>query len=108
MNWDLRYLPEAEDDLDRLDNGVRKIVLKAIKKVRKNPLPKNEGGYGEPLGHKQDIDLSGYLKIKIRNVGIRVIYKLERIENQMVIVVVGARRDNIVYNTANQRLNADK
>lgn len=105
MKWDVLFLPEAEDDLDRLDKGIRGIVLKALEKVRQNPLPKEEGGYGKPLGHKRNIDLSGFLKIKILNAGIRIIYKLERRENQMVIVVIGARKDDLVYKTATQRIN---
>ena len=76
MKWDVRFLPEADDDLSRLDNGVRRIVLKAIKKVQENPLPQEEGGYGKLLGHKQNIDLSGFLKIKILNAGVRVASKL--------------------------------
>ena len=108
MKWDVRFLPEADDDLSRLDNGVRRIVLKAIKKVQENPLPQEEGGYGKLLGHKQNIDLSGFLKIKILNAGVRVVYKLERKGNQMVIVVIGAREDNLVYKTAAQRTNMDK
>lgn len=44
MKWNLVFLPEADDDLGRLDNGVRLIVLKAIKKVQQNPLPREEGG----------------------------------------------------------------
>ena len=45
------FLQEAEDDLDRLDKGVCKIVLNALDRVRLNPLPKEEGGYGKRLGH---------------------------------------------------------
>lgn len=105
MKWNLVFLPEADDDLGRLDNGVRLIVLKAIKKVQKNPLPREEGGYGKRLGHKQNMDLSGFLKIKIRDIGVRVVYALERRDNQMVVVVIGARKDNIVYKTAALRIN---
>ena len=39
MNWKLEYLPEAEDDFKSLDGSQRNLVLKAIKKVRQNPLP---------------------------------------------------------------------
>lgn len=38
MIWELEYLPEALDDLDSLDNSVRKPVIKGIQKVRKNPV----------------------------------------------------------------------
>ena len=52
MSWDVEYIPEAETDMDRLDGSQRKMVLKAIDKVAKNPLPVDEGGYGKPLGNK--------------------------------------------------------
>ena len=52
MNWEVEYLPEAESDLKSLDGSQRILVLKAIKKVKQNPLPVYEGGYGKPLGNK--------------------------------------------------------
>jgi mRNA-degrading endonuclease RelE of RelBE toxin-antitoxin system len=47
--FSVEYLAEAQDDLDKLDGSVRVIVLKAIDKVSKNPLPENECGYGKAL-----------------------------------------------------------
>ena len=32
MNWEVEYLPEAENDLKSLDESQRKLILKAIKK----------------------------------------------------------------------------
>lgn len=46
MSWEVLYLPEAENDLKKLDGSQRILVLKAIKKVRNNPLPQSEDGYG--------------------------------------------------------------
>jgi mRNA interferase RelE/StbE len=64
----------------------------------------NEGGYGKPLGNKGGTDLTGFLKIKLRGSGLRVVYKLVRTESEMLIVVVGARADDEVYETAEQRV----
>ena len=36
MNWEVEYLPEAENDLKSLDGSQRILVLKAIKKVKQN------------------------------------------------------------------------
>ena len=72
MSWDVEYIPEAETDMDRLDGSQRKMVLKAIDKVAKNPLPVDEGGYGKPLGNKHGNNLSGLLKIKLLKLGIRI------------------------------------
>lgn len=66
MKWDVTYLPEALDDLRRLDGSQRILVRKAIQKVAANPLPENEGGYGKFLDNKNNTNLSGFLKIKLR------------------------------------------
>lgn len=103
MTWDLKYLPEAEKDLTSLDRSRQLIVRKAIKKVQQNPLPQSEGGYGKPLGHKKGTNLTNFLKIKLRGEGIRVVYKLYRTEIRMLIVVIGVREDEEVYEIAQKR-----
>lgn len=104
MNWNLEFLPEAVKDLKNLGGNQRVLVLKAIKKVQKNPLPDYEGGYGKPLGNKKGSNLTGFLKIKLRDAGIRVVYKLIRTETQMLIIVIGARADDEVYEIADKRI----
>ena len=83
--------------------GFPLIVLKAIRKVAQNPLPVNEGGYGKPLGNKGRTKLSGLLKVKLRDAGIRIVYKLIRTRTEMLIVVIGARSDDEVYQIADKR-----
>ena len=106
MNRKLVYLPEAEKDFKELSGNERIVVAKALEKVLKNPLPVNEDGYGKPLGNKQGNNLSGFLKIKLKSLGIRVVYKLIKIDGQMLVVVIGARADDEVYGMAKTR--ADK
>ncbi len=101
MNWNIEFLPEAQDDLKKLDGSVRPRILKGIRKVSQNPLP--NGGYGKPLGNQSRTDLSGLMKIKFKKVGIRVVYKVENIENVMKIVIISARSDNQVYEEAEKR-----
>ena len=103
MKWSLRYLPEAVRDLKSLSGNQRIMVAKAIDKVLENPLPSHEGGYGKPLGNKNGSDLSGLLKIKLKSAGIRVVYKIYRTETEMLVVVIGARADDEVYDTAGHR-----
>jgi mRNA interferase RelE/StbE len=105
VNWTVVYLPEAQEDLDRLDNSQRNVVLKAIKKIQTNPLPSNEGGYGKPLGNMSGSQLAGFLKVKLRGAGLRIVYKLVRVQDSIVIVVIGARADSEVYSIAEQRKN---
>lgn len=101
--WTLSYLSEAQEDLDRLDGSVRKVVLKSIDKVCLNPLPYTEGGYGKPLGNKMVSDLTGLLKVKLKGNGIRIIYRLDRTGSGVLIVIIGIRDDSFVYKEAGRR-----
>ena len=101
MSWKLSYLPEAEKDLKALDGSQRILVLKAIKKVQQNPLPAEENGYGKSLGNYGSTWLAGLLKIKLRAAGLRVVYKLQRTESEML--VIGVRADEEVYDVASKR-----
>lgn len=103
MTWELEYLPEAQADLNALDNSIRKPVIKGIKKVQQNPVSKDDGGYGTPLGNKEGNNLTGLFKIKFLKYGIRVVYKLERQDNIMKVIVISARAENKVYNDAGNR-----
>ena len=103
MNWEIEFLEEAEKDLKKLDHSVQVQVLKGISKVSKNPLTIEEGGYGKPLGNKSGTNLTNFLKIKFRDLGIRVVYKVERVNGVMKIIVVSARTDEQVYREASKR-----
>ena len=103
MNWDLDFLPEADKDLDSLSRSQQVKVKKAIKKVQQNPLPQKEGGYGKPPGHKHGLNLTNLLKIKLCGEGIRVVYKLIRTETKMLVLVIGIREDEEVYEMASRR-----
>ena len=104
MNWDLEFLPEARKDLRKLDGSQRQHVIKAINKTLKNPLPRSEGGYGIELGNKGGVNLTNCLEIKLRGEGLRVIYKLIQTETEMLIVIIGAREDEKVYDDADERI----
>ena len=103
MTWNVKYLPDAEKDMKSLAHNQQLVVRKAIEKVRENPLPQSEGGYGKPLGNKHGTNLTNLLKIKLRGEGIRIVYKLIRTETQMLVVVIGIREDEEVYKIAQTR-----
>ena len=98
MRWQIEYLEEAKKDLKKLDRSTQIIVLKGIDKVSENPLPAQQGGYGKPLGNKSGTNLTNLLKIKFRDIGIRVVYKVEYTATVMKIIVISARADEQVYN----------
>ena len=104
MMWTTRFLPEAEVDLQKLDWSQSRKVAKAIQSTEKNPLPHSEGGYGIELGNTGGVNLTNCLEIKLRGEGLRVIYKLIRTEIEMLVVIIGAREDEKVYDDANERI----
>lgn len=89
--------------MKKLERSASLQVLKGIQKVSRNPLPVQEGGYGKPLGNKNGANFTNLLKIKFRDLGIRVVYKVERVEDVMKIIVVSARTDEQVYREAARR-----
>lgn len=100
MTWSIEFLEEAEKDMEKLDHSAQIQVLKGIQKVSQNPLSTEEGGYGKPLGNKSGTNL---MKIKFRDLGIRVVYEVERVDGVMKIIVVSARTDDQVYKEATKR-----
>lgn len=104
MKWKVEYLKEAVKDLKSLDHSQTLQVLKAIDKVSQNPLPNYEGGYGKPLGNKSNTNLTGYFKIKLLKLGIRVVYGLVIEQGIMKIIVISIREDDTVYQIAADRI----
>ena len=102
--WQIEYLKEALEDIKKLDLSQRVQVVKAINKVAVNPLPQTEGGYGKPLGNKGSTNLTGYCKIKLVKLGLRVVYKVVREDEIMRIIVVSARSDNEAYLLVQRRI----
>lgn len=103
MTWSVEFLEEAEKDMKKLDHSVQIQVLKGISKVSKNPLSIGEGGYGKTLGNKSGINLTNLMKIKSKDLGIRVVYKVERVSDVMRVIVISARTDEQVYKEAVKR-----
>ena len=105
MSYNVRYNDEVEKDLKAFNPAQKKQIRKSIEKFSENPLPKNEGGHGNPLGNKQGRNLTGLCKITLKKMGVRVVYKLIRTETAMQIIVIAARKDEEVYKIAEQRIN---
>ena len=98
------YDEAAVKDMLKLDKALRLRVHKKILEVAQNPLPITEGGRGFPLGNKMGLNLSEFFKIKLQGIGIRAVYELKRIDNEMVIIVVGVRDEEAVYREAVKRI----
>ena len=46
-------------------------------------------------------------KIKLKKSGIHIVYKIERLENEMIVIVIGFRRNLEVYKIAEERIKSD-
>jgi mRNA interferase RelE/StbE len=103
MKWEIEYLPQAQKDLANVDRSLQPQIQKGIRKVAQNPKSKNEGGLGTPLGNRSGAHLAGLYKIKFRKIGFRVVYALKHTEGRMVVVVIAAREDGLVYREAEKR-----
>lgn len=103
MPWEVEYLDEAKRDLRKLDPHNRKMVLKAIEKTAERPLPPPEG-IGKPLGNHSSPKLSGFYKIKLKNLGYRVVYSLIRENEVMRVIIISIRDDDEVYREAEKRI----
>lgn len=99
MAWKIRITDEAKKDYRKIENSVRKQVLVGIIKVSEAPLPSPDG-YGKPLRHKGNNNLTGFFKFKYRGIGIRVVYTLALEEKSMNIIVISQRDDNFCYEMA--------
>lgn len=104
MKWDIEYIKEALRDLKRLDVYNRKLILKSIEKTAERLLPPPDG-IGKPLGNHASSQLSGYYKIKLKNIGCRVVYGLVREKNIMKVIVISICDDDAVYKEAERRIN---
>ena len=94
MNWQIKFIPEAKKDYDRLAGNQQLLIAKALENVRQNPVSIYEGGYGKPLGNKGGTNLTGLFKVKL---------KLIQTETEMLIIVIGARAADEVYQIAQKR-----
>ena len=102
--YKLSFIKQAAEDYKVLDGSQRKVVDKAIKRILINPLPNTEGGYGKPLGNQSNSSLAGLMKIKLKSSGLRIVYKLEKREDNVLIIIIGARADSKVYKEAEKRM----
>ena len=59
---------------------------------------------GKPLGNHASSRLSGFYKIKLKNLGYRVVYDLVREGSVMKIIIISVRDDEAVYKEAERRI----
>ena len=100
MIWHVRFSTFAEKDWKSFDRYHQKVIDKAIQKVMQNP---TADGYGKPLANLSGSHLHGLYKIKLKKSGIRIVYALIEVEGEMLIIIIGARANDEVYDLAAKR-----
>ena len=93
MTYNLEFLEEAKIEWDKLNPSIKQQLKKKLIKVLENPkVPKN-----------QLSGSSNRYKIKLRNIGYRLVYEVLDQEVIVIVIAVGRRDKNQVYQTADNR-----
>jgi mRNA interferase RelE/StbE len=96
MAWKVKLLSEAEKDFAQLDGSIRKVVLKQLVKLETNPF------YGDVLGNKAGIDLTGYFKLYADNKCLRIVYRI--VASVIEVIAIDKLEDMEVYKIALKRI----
>ena len=96
MTCKLKFLPSADKDWKKLDNSVKIPLLTALKKRLENPIIPKDRLHG--------IKGKECYKIKLRSFGIRLVYSIEHKIITLVVISVGKRENNEVYDSLHEKL----
>jgi mRNA interferase RelE/StbE len=94
MNWNVQFHPAVENDLKQLGSAEAKRVLKVVRERIATGEPDK---IGKPLRGA----LAGYRRIRTGDV--RIVYRVNGTEI-ILVLCVGARRDEEVYDSATKRV----
>ncbi|MDY0265817.1 MAG: hypothetical protein EOM49_01595 [Epsilonproteobacteria bacterium] len=96
--YNIKTHPLVEEDLKSFDHSLVVLIFKKLAQLQHSPL------LGQPLGNKNNLDLSGYYKTYVAKKQVRIVYKI--IENELVVYVVtiGKREEMEVYKEAMKRV----
>ena len=97
MDFKIKFHPDAKKDYDNLDNSVKIKVVKLLKKLSTQPK------LGKPLGNTNLSDLTGLFKLYVENKKYRIVYKIVDKELLILIIGIGKRDNNDIYNIVNKR-----
>jgi mRNA interferase RelE/StbE len=95
MAWIVIFHSDVQDDLDYLGASAAFRILKAIDE-------RIENGEPEKLGKPLRGLLAGCRRIRVGDT--RIVYRVDRGAVEVLIIAVGARRDEEVYDSAEKRL----
>ena len=90
---------DALEDLRGLDGSARKLVIKALGKLRDSLELR-----GAPLGSRRTGNLTGFRKVVVGDRQYRIVYRVEDDGTICVVWVIGSRVDEECYRVAVARL----
>ncbi len=95
MTYSIKVHDDFVEELNKLDTAIKTQLRKKLDKVVENPhIPKNRLAGG----------LHNCYKIKLKRAGVRLVYQVNDDEIYILLLTVGKRADNEVYETALKRL----
>lgn len=95
MAYSIKVHEDFVAELNKLDSTIKQQLRKKLDKVVENPhIPKN----------RLSGELHNCYKIKLRKAGVRLVYQVNDDEIYILLLTVGKREDNEVYDTALKRL----
>lgn len=92
--YTLRFMPEALQEWHDLDGSVRSVLKKLLAKRLDKPHVPGGALHGA---------LAGCYKIKLRQQGVRLVYAVEDEALVVLVLAVGRREGNVVYDRATGR-----
>ena len=93
MSFELRFKTEALDEWRRLDGTLREQFKKKLAERLENPCVSSAKLSG----------LAARSKIKLRSAGFRLVYEVRDSELVILVIAVGKRERNAVYQVAAKR-----
>jgi mRNA interferase RelE/StbE len=93
--YQLKFIPAALIEWRKLDNSIRKPLIKRLERRLENPVVENDRLSG---------DLSSCYKIKDNKSGYRMVYVIKNQPKELVVLAVGWREDLAAYDKARDRL----
>lgn len=96
MNYELRFLPSAKREWDKLDKTIAQQFKKILARRLENP----------HIASAALHNLPNCYKIKLRSVGYRLVYQVNDHVITVTVVAIGKRENAQVYQAANSRLSS--
>lgn len=100
--FDVRLDPDALKEYSKLDKSVLPEVNKAI-----DELEYRADEVGKPLGNKSSTKLAGCKEIKLREIGVRIVFRItsEKVEVLRIVYVLAIeeRSKDFVFKVAHER-----